>query len=194
MRVWRCGRWLFPTISNGQNVFNKFCALSPTSRSSDFIMVLSPIRDYFFPQDPESPPLFRATSERYSARLSVDIYPDKPGFGEDRWITSEDANIEHLLDIFANSDCAWGACLHFMGYLYWHKPQRTVLEQETEGLPDDRPFRSGCTSELSRSFERVGNHPEQERPLAHTLSLERDRGDYLRATRASRFTNSSVTQ
>jgi len=52
--------------------------------------------------------------ERYFTRLSIDVDPDKPGFKEARWITSEDVNVEHLLDVFTTIDLdssdVWDAC------------------------------------------------------------------------------------
>jgi hypothetical protein len=46
--------------------------------------------------------------------MSAEIDPNKPNFGETQWITSEDVNVEHLLDIFTtadpNSDSIWDAC------------------------------------------------------------------------------------
>jgi len=117
--------WLFPTISAGPNMFDKFCTLSLTYRSNGYITMLAPLRDYLRPKDQMSSPL-SATKECYFARLSIDIYPGKPGFEESRWITSEDANVEHLLDVFTSvntkSKEVWDACAKFMDHLYWHKP------------------------------------------------------------------------
>ena len=96
--------WLFPTISDGPHMFDQFCILSLTYRSNGFITMLAPLRDYLRPKDPTSSPLLSTTRVRYFTRLSVDIHPDKPGFEESRWVTSEDVNVEHLLDVFLSID------------------------------------------------------------------------------------------
>jgi hypothetical protein len=70
--------------------------------------MLAPIRDHLSPKDPMSAPLLCSTKERYFSRLSADVYPGKPGFEEARWITSEDANVEHLLDVFTAIDVTSG--------------------------------------------------------------------------------------
>jgi hypothetical protein len=38
--------WLFPTISNRNRIFDKFCFLSLTYRRNGFITLLASIRDY----------------------------------------------------------------------------------------------------------------------------------------------------
>jgi hypothetical protein len=106
--------WLFPTIANRKNIFDKFCVLSLTYRSGGFITMLAPLRHYLSPKDPMSAPLLCSTKDHYFSRLlSVDVEPGKPGFEEARWTASEDANVEHLLDVFttvdATSNGAWGA-------------------------------------------------------------------------------------
>ena len=123
--------WLFPTIAGRENIFDKFCVLSLAYRSDGFITMLAPIRDHLSPKDPASSPLLCSTRDRYFTRLSVDVEPGKPGFEGARWITSEDANVEHLLDVFTvvgtGSGDVWGGCVNFMGHLYWHKPRVVML-------------------------------------------------------------------
>ena len=173
--------WLFPTISNRSTIFDEFLSLSLTYRSNGFITMLVPLRDYLCPDDPLSSPLLCATKEHYFTRLSVIIDPDEPGFRETRWIASEDANVEHLLNVLtsidANSGRVWSACDGFLRHLYWHKPRQTVLGSKVEGLPDDHPSKPECLLKLAWLFESIGNHAEQKRLLEHTLRLERGRGN-----------------
>ena len=182
--------WLFPTIPNGKEIFDKFCVLSLGYRSNDFVTMLAPIRDYLGPRDPQSSPLLCATKDRYLSRLSVDVNPEKPGFEEARWIVSEDVNVEHLLDVFTRTDQnkgdSWDACYHFMEHLYWHKPRQTTLRPKIEALEDDHSSKPKCLSELSWLFGRVGNFVEQKRLLNRTLELERKREDDLQVARALR--------
>ena len=117
--------WLFPTISS--RIFDKFCILSLTYWSNRFITMLAPLRDYLSPKDPKSSSLLCATKECYFTWVSVKIDPDGPDFKEIWWITMEDANVEHLLNVFtiidANSDSvqeAQKATYHFSA-----KDQRT---------------------------------------------------------------------
>jgi len=103
--------WLFPTIPNGTNIFDKFCILSLTYQSNRFITMLAPLRDYLSPTDPGSSSLLCTTKERYFTRLSTFVDPNKPNFvAETQWITSEDVNVEHLLDVFTTIDTTSG-CL-----------------------------------------------------------------------------------
>jgi tetratricopeptide (TPR) repeat protein len=173
--------WLFPTISNGTSLFDKFCVLSLTYRSDSFITMLAPLRDHLCPRDPKSSPLLCMAKEQYFTRMSADLSPNKPGFGESRWIVSEDVNIEHLLDVFttidANSDTVWDACADFIGHLVHHKQRLTILKPKIEGLPDDHPSKPAYLFGLSQLFQSVGNHAERKRLLAHTLKLQRERGD-----------------
>jgi tetratricopeptide (TPR) repeat protein len=172
--------WLFPTISNRKKMFDEFCVLSLTYRSSGFVTMLAPIRDYLGPQDPQSSPLLCTTRDRYFSRLSVDVGPTKPGFGEARWIVLEDVNVEHLLDVLTSIDQnvgkIWDICCHFMEHLCQHKPRRTVLGPRIEGLPDNHPSKLKCLSELSQLVQQVGDFAEQKRLLTHILELERQRG------------------
>jgi tetratricopeptide (TPR) repeat protein len=184
--------WLFPTISNRKNLFDKFCVLSLTYRSNGFVTMLSPIRDYLGPRDPQSSPLLCATRDRYFGRLSVDVDPHKPGFKETRWIMSEDVNVEQLLDVFTSVDQnpgpnAWGVCGHFMEHLWWHKPRQTVLGSKIEALPEDDQHKPRCLLRLSQLFQGIGNYAEEKRLLTHTLELERRRGDNFQVAQTLRF-------
>jgi len=173
--------WLFPTISNRTNVIDKFCMLSLTHRSNGFITMLAPLRDYLSPKDPKLSLLLLATKECYFARMSVVIDPSQPGFGETRWITSEDVNVEHLLDVFTtidpNSDSVWAACADFMRHLYWHKKRLTILQPKIEGLPDNHKSKPECLSQLSRLSYSLGNYVERKRLISHALKLWRERED-----------------
>jgi len=172
---------LFPTIPSGSNIFDKFCILSLTYRSNGFIAMLAPFRDYLSPKDPKSSPLLCATKDYYFTWLSVDVRPGTPGFREARWITSEDVNVEYLLDVFtsvdANSEDVWDTCGDFMEHLCWHKPRLVVLGPKIEALPDGHPSKLRCLEELSRLLGSAGNQVERKRLLTHTLKLWRDRGD-----------------
>ena len=176
--------WLFPTISDGPAMFDKLCILSLTYRSNGFITMLAPLRDHIRPKDPTSS-LLGATKEYYFSRLSTDVYPGKPGFEESRWITSEDVNIEHLLDVFTSIDAGsknvWDACGSFMNHIYWHKPRLVILGPKIEALSDDHPSKAQCLDELSQLFKSVGNWVECKRLFTHALKLWRERGDDYQA-------------
>jgi tetratricopeptide (TPR) repeat protein len=173
--------WLFPTISSRRSVFDKFCVLSLTYRSDRFITMLAPLRDYLCPEDPTSSPLLRMTKECYFGRLLIFVNPGSPGYEEARWITSEDVNVEHLLDVFtsidANSCNIWDACANFMRHLYWYKPRLVVLEPNLEGLSDNHPSKPKCLFHLSHLFCSIGNHAGYKRLLTRTLKLWREWGD-----------------
>ena len=173
--------WLFPTVSDGPNMFDKFCVLSLTYRSNGFITMLAPLRDCLRPEDLASSPLLGTTKECYFARFSTYIYPDDHSFEESRWITSEDVNVENLLNIFtsidASSKSVLDACAKFMTHLHWHKPRLTILGPKIEALPDDHPSKAPCLNGLSWLFKSVGNWVEHKRLLTHTLKLWREQGD-----------------
>ena len=175
--------WLFPTIPNRTNIFDMFCIHSLTYRSNGFITMLAPLRDYLSPKDPESSPLLCTTKEHYFHRLSIEVYPGKPGFDEAQWITSEDMNIEHLLNVFtsidADSDEVWSACYHFMEHLTWHKPRLFVLGLKIKGLPDNHPSKAKCLSRLAWLLHDVGNYVESKQLFTHTLELWREQGSDL---------------
>ena len=183
--------WLFPAISDGTNIFDQFCILSLIYRSNGFITMLAPVRDYLRPKDPKSSPLLCTIKERYFTRLSADVDPDRPDFEDARWITSEDVNVEHLLDVFTsidgNSGDIWDACCHFMGHLRWHKPRPVVLGLKIEGLPDNHPSKPQCLFELSQLFHSVGRLAESKQLLIHTLELCREREDDFQIAQASRL-------
>ena len=61
--------WLVPTIHGIKGIFEKFCSLSLTYRSNNFIMMLAPIRDYFHFRGRQAPSILRATKDRYFARI-----------------------------------------------------------------------------------------------------------------------------
>jgi tetratricopeptide (TPR) repeat protein len=182
--------WLFPTISNRNIIFDKFCALSLTYRSNNFFTMLAPIRDYLCPRDPRSSPLLCTTRDHYFKRLSVDVHPSYPGFEEARWIVLEDVNIEHLLDVFTSADQTrgdtWDVCSHFMQHLVWHKPRQTVLGSKIEALPDNHPSKPTCLYWLSLLFKMMGNHAERKRLLTRSLELWRQRGDDSHAAQTLR--------
>ena len=171
--------WLFPTISNRKHLFDTFCLLSLTYRSNGFVTMLAPIRDHLGPQDPRSSPLLCAARDHYIIRLSVDADPDNPGFGEGRWVVSEDINIEHLLSVFTsidpNSEDFWDACYHFIIHLDWHKPRKITLRSKIEALADDHASKPKCLFQLAELLGGVGNFAEQKRLLIQTLELERRR-------------------
>ena len=176
--------WLFPTIPNTANALDKFCALSLTYRSNGFVTMLAPLRDYLSPADPRSSTLLCATKERYCTRVSVIPNPNEPNFGETRWITSEDVNVEHLLDFFtmidADSNDIWEACPGFIAHLYWHKARPTILQPKIEGLPDNHPSKPECLVQLSQLFHLTGYFVECKRILSHSLTINREHGSDLR--------------
>jgi len=183
--------WLLPSIPNNASIFDKLCTLSLTHRTNGFVTMLAPLRDYLRPKEPLSSPLLCATKGHYFRRLSVATDPDLPSFEETRWITSEDVNVEHLLDVLTsigqNSADLWVVCGNFMNHLYWHKPRLVTLGPKIEGLPDDHPSKPECLLELSLSFESVGNHVERKRLLIHILKLRRERGDNFHVAETLRF-------
>jgi len=183
--------WLFPSIPNVVNVFDKFRVLSLTHRNSSFVTMLAPLRDYLRPKNPKSSPLLCVAKEKYFTRMSVDLNPNDPSFGESRWIMSEDVNVEHLLDIFttidAKSDGVWDACANFMGHLARHKQRTIILSPKIEQLPDGHRSKPKCLFELSRLFESIGNQAERKRLLTHALKLWRKRGDHSSVAQTLRY-------
>ena len=180
--------WQYPTIPDAPRMLDEFCVLSLTYRNDGFVTMLAPLRDHLRPKDTTSSPLLGATKEHYFTRLSGDVYPGKPGFEEARWITSEDVNVEHLLDAFTTIDGAstevWDACFRFMAQLFWHKSRFVTLGPKIEALPDDHPSKARCLFGLSWLLLPVGNWAERKRLLSHALKLWRDQGNEFNAAQA----------
>ena len=172
--------WLFPTISNRENIFDKFCVLSLTYRSNGFATMLAPLRDHLYPEDPRSSPLLCATKDHYFSRLSVASGPEKSNFEETRWIVSEDVNVEHVLDVFssidADSNNVWEACADFLQHLVWHKPRPIVLGSRIEGLPNNHPSKLRCLDSFATMLGSYGNFPESRRLLGCMLKFWREQG------------------
>jgi len=156
--------WLFPTISNGNNILNKFCLLSLTYRRDEFVTMLAPLRDHLCPKDPMSSALLCMTRDCYFTQLSFGVDPNRPSSKQLQWITLEDVNIEHLLDVFTSTNVdlkdAWDACANFMYHLFWHKQQLIGLGKNIKGLPDDHPSKPHCLYHLSQLFGSGGNQVE----------------------------------
>ena len=180
----RSANWLFPTISDTQNILDKFCILSLAYRNNGWFTMLAPLRDHLRPKDPASSTLLRITKECYFARLTGDIKPGQPGFEEARWIASEDINVEHLLDVFttidADSESVWDVCSKFIVQLSWHKSRLVTLGPKIEALPDGHPSKAQCLLELSGLFDLVGNDVERKRLLTYSLNLWREQGNDVR--------------
>ena len=173
--------WLFPTVADIDTILDKFCTLSLTYRSKGFITMLAPLRDHLRPRNPIQSPLLRTIKERYFTRLSIVVDRFIPGSGDGRWITSEDVNVEHLLDVFvsidADSEVIWEACANFMSHLCSNKKRQTVLAPKIHQLPDGHPSKPRCLLWLSWLLGRVGNYTEHKRLATHALKLYRGRGD-----------------
>ena len=183
--------WLFPTVPDGPNILNRLCVLSLTHRSNGFVTMLAPLRDHLCPKNPRSSPLLCAAKNHYFNRLSVGVYPGKPGYEEARWIKSEDVNVEHLLDVFTTTDAdssdIWNVCGYFMEHLHQHKPRLTLLGPKIEALPDTHPSKPRCLFGLSRLFTLVGNEMECKRLLIRALGLWREWGDDFEVAQTLRY-------
>jgi len=173
--------WLFPTVPNIENIFDKFCVLSLTYRSNGFATMLAPLRGHLCPKDPRSSPLLCATKEHYFNRLSVGTGASRPSREQTRWITSEDVNVEHVLDVFssidADSNSVWEACADFLRHLRLHKKRAIVLGSRIEGLPDDHPSKLRCLIQLTWILDLLGNLTESRRFHTCMIKLWREQGN-----------------
>ena len=88
---------------------------------------------------------------------------------------SEDANVEHLLDVFTSADVnpgiVWEACYRFVYQLYWHRPRFVLLGPKIEALPDSHTFKPERLCRFSCLSDLTGNLMERKRLLSHTLTL-----------------------
>jgi len=141
--------------------------------------MLAPLR----PRDSRPSPLLSVAKDCYFSRLSACIHPGKPGFEESRWITSEDVNVEYLLDVFISIDVdsknAWSVCVGFMNRLFWNKPRLIMLGPKIEALPDNHPSKAQCLQYLL--FHSIGNWAEYKRILTYALKLWGEQGDDAQA-------------
>jgi len=86
--------WLFCTIPDRKNIFDKSCVLSLAYRRNGFITMLAPLRDYLCSKDLISSPLLHAVKECCFRRLSNWFSPCNPTLEAAWWITSENVNVE----------------------------------------------------------------------------------------------------
>ena len=183
--------WLFPTLSNTNKIFDKFCALSLTYRVNGFITMLAPLRDYLGPRNPKLSPLLCKTEECYFTQLRVFVDPDAPNFEESEWIRSEDVNVEHLLNVLTSTDkdsaSTWAACVSFLQHLYWHKRWLVVLGPKIKELPDDHHSKPQGLVQLSLLFSSVGNHVESKQLLSDALKLWRKQKNDPKTGESLRF-------
>jgi len=183
--------WLFPTIPNRRDILDKFCILSLTYQSGGFVTMLAPLKDYICPKNPLLAPLLIATKDCYFSRLLVEVDPAKPGFKETQWITLEDVNAEHLLNVFTTIDMSssnvWKTCAHFIQHLYQHKRRLVSLGPKIEGLPDDHPSKPECLYQLGRLSYSVGNPVELRRLLNYALELGKKQRDWPQVAQVLRL-------
>ena len=171
----------FSTVPNGAGIFDKFCILSLTYRSEGFVKMLAPLRDHLSPRNPLSSPLLLMVKDHYLAQFTDSPDLDRPEFGGVEWLMSEDANVEHLLDIFtpigACPEITWNAFAGSIAHSCEHKSQLIKSGPHIEGLPGHHPPKLQCLLPPSGLFVQVGNYVQRKQFLTHLLKFWRDRGD-----------------
>jgi len=153
--------WLFPDISDRENIVDAFCMLSLTSHYKGFVTMLAPLREYLRPADFGSPSLLWEVKERYFSRLHLvdeELQPGMPGFEETKWILRENSNVEHLLETFVaideGSEDVWEAYADFLLHLSWHKPVQVVPEAEDDDVSGSPEKREGFLSSFGKQMLR----------------------------------------
>ena len=63
--------WVFPVVPDRQKIIDGLCVLSLTYRTSGFVTMLAPLRDYLRPKDPSSSILLVVAKDQYFDRLCV---------------------------------------------------------------------------------------------------------------------------
>lgn len=182
--------WVFPTVPDAQKIVDGFNILSLTHKTGGFVTMLAPLRDHLRPKVPLSS-LLLVTRNQYFSRLGLmksGHTPGDPGFDDTRWITTEDINAEHLINISLSPDAAsdseavWNGCASFLDHIYWHKPRAVILGPQIEGLADDHPTKPRCLSSLANLAYQLGNIAESKRLRLHVIGLLKQRGDIFNAT------------
>jgi len=131
-------------------------------------------------QEPKLSPLSCATKDHYFTRLSLDLDPDKPRFKKRGGSTSEDANVEHLLDVFTaiDADSPMYGMSALLSLLHLYEPQkRAYAGFKNSWAPRIATSRRNACSISSWLFESVGNFQEYKNLLGCALRLWREQGN-----------------
>ena len=153
--------------------------------------MLVPLRNHLCPRDPKVSSLLHTIKECYFTRMSVRLDPNDPGFVKSRWIVSEDATVDHLLDVFTRTDASsadvWNACGNLMEHLYWHKKRLMILRPKILGLPEYHRSKLQCLYGLGLLFNEIGNQAECKCLLTRALRFRKGRGSDLVVARVLRL-------